>query len=409
MITYNNITKELSTSLNYYSKNLRKCYKQTILWIVVLLFTHITLTQVHAQTYSSIKIEELGSAIPADCLPSVDSIFNCPTLVKERSLVVNYNSNNEIIHLGISLFSNETKELLNLPVCNFIERMMLELILEETSEELIQKIDRSKMSISRNGVEFGNMNFTSLSNVLDEIQLPAQFSLMKEPDKFAAVWKYNQEDQLVFSFPASRDLIFGTDKKESDDILNKALFGSGKLCDENNTLSAINENIREADLTFNGEKNIFTKKGSEFILSILNSNTYYKKEKNVFELVFSKDFPEESFTNLILKNTVYLNHQLHVTHRMYGNFSPDFDVSLKEFLCFFHDDYDFFAAASRPEPQKLKLTVVMHSKDYNFIHLLMISSSLDNIFNQDGMLTAEFYSNIPQQSIRSLMGELISN
>jgi hypothetical protein len=92
---------------------------------------------------------------------------------------------------------------------------------------------------------------------------------------------------------------------------------------------------------------------------------------------------------------------------MYGNFSPDFDISLKAFLCNFQDDYYFFTGVYSPDSKQLKLTAILRNKDYNYIHLLLISAPVDNIFRQNGILTADFYSNIPQQSIRRLLGDII--
>ena len=379
-------------------------YTMTKKWFALLSICLLINNYTYAQSYSSIRMEQLGGEIPVACLPSTDSIFDCPELLKNKSLVVNYNKTHDITHLGISLFSNEAKELLNLPVCNFIERMMLELVLEQSDENLTQKIDRLKLKLLKNGLTFGELGFTSLSNTLDEIQHPAQFNLMKEQDQFAAVWKYNQDDQFVFVFPASRYLIFGTDKKESDELLNKALFGKSQFC--NNKSSLPGERTIEAELTYDQGKNIFTKKGGEFMMPVINANTYYEKTAETFTLLFSKDFPEESFLNLIMKNMGELNHKLHVTHRMYGNFSPDFDVSLKEFLCYFQDDFNFYTAVTSPDSKQLKLTAILRNKEYNYIHLLLISTPVENIFRQNGQLTAEFYSNIPQQSIRSLIGDI---
>jgi hypothetical protein len=212
-------------------------FSSLMVWIIALLFIS-NVTNTHAQTYSSAKMEELGSDIPADCLPSTNSIFDCPKIIKNKSLVVNFNQAHEISHLGISLFSDETKELLNLPVCNFIERMMLELVLETSTENLTHKLDRLKLTLTKNGLPYGEVRFPSISNVLEEIQMPAQFSILKEDDRYAAVWKYNREDQFVFTFPASHELIFGTDKKESDDILNKSLFENGRLCQGKNSATA---------------------------------------------------------------------------------------------------------------------------------------------------------------------------
>jgi len=391
------------TGRRFGHNSLRTC---TVMLIIMLFVSNISFT--HAQSYSSVKMEALGEAIPAGCMPSTDSIFHCPDLLKEKSLVVNYNGEHEINHLGISLFSSETKELLNFPVCNFIERMMLELIVEQSAENFDRKLDRLKLTLMKNGLSFGEPGFTSISEVLDDIQQPARFSLLKEDDVFAAVWNYNQDDRFVFTFPASRELIVGTDKKESDELLNRTLFGSGRLCIEKNSASD-GIIIREADLTFNQEKNIYTRKGDEFLIPVINSNTYYQKTEDTFELLFSHDFPAESFTNLIMKNMANMNHKLHVTHRMYGNFSPDFDISLHEFLCFFQDDYNFYAAAAFPDSKRMKLTAILRNRDYNFIHLLLITAPVDNIFSEDATLTAELYSNIPQQSIRSLLREINNN
>ena len=364
-----------------------------------------------AQTYSSVRLEALGSEIPEACLPKSDSIFSCPQLVRNKSLIVTYNDAREISHLGISLFSSETKMLLNLPVCDFIERMMLELVLEPSNDNILHKLDRLKMTLSKNGLTFGKSTFTSISQVLDELQLPAKFSLMKEDEKFAAVWEYNQQDQFIFAFPASHELIFGTDKKESDELLNKSLFGSGMLCNDSNA-PGIGVTVTEASLAYNRDKDFYTQKGAEFILPSVNSNMYYQKKGNKFELLFTKDLPMESFTNLVMRNMGEMNHKLHVTHRMYGNFSPDFNISLQEFLCYFKEEYNFFAGATFPDakdPSKIKLTAILRNKEYSYLHLLIISAPVDNLFSQGGLLTAEFYSNIPQNNIRNLLGNTTNN
>jgi len=373
-------------------------------WIIIHLLLAATFIQ--AQTYSSLKMEEIGNELNKDCLPTVDSIFRCPDIIKGKALIVTYNQKQEVNHLGISLFSDETKKLINFPVCNFIERIMLELVLEKTIEETKQTLDRFNIRLTKNGVEYGGLSFTSLSDVLAEIRNPVKFSLQKNPTQFefAAVWEFNEDDQFVVTFPAVRDLIFGTDKKESDELLSSMLFEERNPCGNEENLTS--EEISDNDLDYDETKDIFTKKGTEFTLQFINSNTYYKKEGDSFELLFSEDFPEESLSNLIIKDMGALNHTLHITHRMYGHFSPAFDIPLHKFLCIFRDDHDIFTAASLADPTELKLTVILNSKDYNYVHLLLITTSIENIFKEDGVLNANFYSNIPQQSINSLIGDI---
>ena len=371
-------------------------------WIVLHLLLAAAFTQ--AQSYASLKMEEIGSELDGNCLPEVDSIFNCPEIIKGKSLIVTYNQKQEVNHLGISLFSEEAKRLINFPVCNFIERMMLELVLEKTVDETKQTLNRLKINLMKNGVEYGAFNFTSLSEVLEEIRSPVKFSLHKNQDQFAAVWEFNEDNQFSVSFPAVRDLIFGTDKKESDEQLSNLLFEERNPCaKERNPETG---EISEKDLLYDPSKNIFTKKGREFTLQFVNSNTYYKKFDDSFELLFSEDYPAESLSNLFIKEAGNMNLTLHIVHRMYGNFSPEFDISLQKFLCFFRDDYDIFTAVSLADPAELRLTVVLNNKDYNYVHLLLIKTPAENIFSNEGVLNANFYSNIPQQSIRSIIDDV---
>jgi len=370
------------------------------------IFIHLLLVAafMQAQTYSSLKLEEIGNEINKDCFPMEDSIFRCPEVIKGKSLIITYNQKQEVNHLGISLFSEETKRLINFPVCNFIERLMLELVLEKTIDDTKQTLDRYKIKLMKNGVAFGGFNFTSLSDVLAEIRNPVKFSLQKNQDQFAAFWEFNDDNQFVVSFPATRDLIFGTDKKESDELLSNQLFEERNPCGNEDNLTP--DDVSEKDLLYDPTKNIFTKKGREFTLQFINSNTYYKKADDSFELLFSEDFPGESISNLIIKDMGNLNHHLHIVHRMYGHFSPAFDIPLHKFLCFFRGDYDIFTAVSFTDPKELKLTVILNNKDYNYVHLLLINTPTENIFKNEGVLNANFYSNIPQQSIKSLIDDV---
>jgi len=108
-----------------------------------------------------------------------------------------------------------------------------------------------------------------------------------------------------------------------------------------------------------------------------------------------------------------MNHNLHVTHRMYGNFSPDFDISLHEFLCYFKDDFELYAGVSFPDPakdpKKMKLTAILRNKEYSYSHLLLITATEDSIFSQGGLMTADFYSNLPQRFIPRLIGDITNN
>lgn len=362
--------------------------------IVFILFCAIGV--LHAQEYESRKIARMGSLFPKSSLPEKDSIFNCPQIIQEKSLIINYNRKHEIKHLGISLFSQETKEIINLPVCNFIERMMLELVLQQSAKDIETKLQQSRVNLRKNGVEFNHGYFTSLNSTLDNMQNPVQFSIRKD-SCYKVYWEYGENEVLNMSFPVSRELIFGTDKNESDQI-------TGDLFTETGCYTAIEKNmeITASDLQLQNNSDLYIRKGDEYLTSKINSDTYYQRSDSRFQLVFNSDYPAESLANLITTkqgNSLVLK----ITHRIYGGFTPEFSIPLNRFLCLFNSGYSTYCIFNRQDLDKVQVSVVLHNNDFGYIHLLRIKTTPQQLFMDYGALTADFYTNIPQHNLKNLL------
>ncbi|MDR1581658.1 MAG: hypothetical protein LBS55_00085, partial [Prevotellaceae bacterium] len=69
-----------------------------------------------AQNYASLRLKMIGEMMPARSIPEKDSVFHSTKILQNKMFIVNYNAKHEIEHLGVSLFSNETKELINKPI-----------------------------------------------------------------------------------------------------------------------------------------------------------------------------------------------------------------------------------------------------------------------------------------------------
>ena len=74
------------------------------------------------QQYVSRKIQTLAETLPLSKLPVKDTIFEIPALIKNKSIIFQFNRRKELTHVGISLFTEETKEMLDRNICNFLER-----------------------------------------------------------------------------------------------------------------------------------------------------------------------------------------------------------------------------------------------------------------------------------------------
>jgi hypothetical protein len=349
-----------------------------------------------AQTFASRKLAEIAENFPQNSLPIADSIFVCPQIVQGKSLVIHYNAKKEVEHLGISLFSIQTKEMISKPVCNFIERVLLELLLQKSNDAIQNKLREYKIALVRNGSIFGTNQFNSLSRTLGDIQNPSSFGLQRD-SLYKAVWTFGNEEHLKMTFPASRELIFGTDKKESDQLLGE-LFGTSDCIDLN-----FKEPItKQGRLVQIDNTDLYLKKGETFLIPEINSNSYYQRTDSTYKLAFNADYPTESLANLFVTRQIPTKLKLKITHKMYGGFTPQFMIPLERFICIFKEEFSTYSVLHHFGTEEIKLSIVLRNRNYNYCHLLQIKTTKRQIFSENGLLDAEFYTNIPLHNIKSI-------
>jgi hypothetical protein len=355
---------------------------------------------VQAQTYSSRKLAEVGEYIPPRCLPAKDSVFDCPKIIGGKSLVVKYNDKNEVVHLGVSLFSREMKEMINLPVCNFIERFLLELTQQKTASDVSKKLDEYRVTLEEKTLT-GNSNLSpaALQSVLNRMKPSAHFALRQTGDNYTALWKLSDYEAVIMSFPVSRELIFGTNKKESDETLSELL--PTNCCSEAQKQAI---RFRADEMKANPyNARIFERKGNIFTLPQLNSDICcFRNDRGEFSPVYDADYPAVSLKNLFLLPQMNTSLQLHIKHRQYGNFTPEFEMNLSDFICFFQTESDIYCHVENAEREALKVTLIIHNKNFGYIHLLSVTTAAAAVFRDNEILQAEFYSNIPQHNIKNL-------
>jgi len=352
-----------------------------------------------AQTFSSRKLAEIGELFPTTCLPSTDSIFNCPQIIKEKSFVVQYNTKNEVEHLGISLFSPEAKEMINAPICNFIERLMLELLLQKSVVHVNAKLQEYGIRLEEKNILSEKGKTPAIQPLLDKLQQPVRFSLQQQDVIYYASWQLENGEIFILTFPASRELIFGTNKKESDKTLTELLPENRcqKLL-ENKTI--IQKNELES-VPYN--TNTFIRKGDAFTLPGLNSDTYYSQDAaGTFNPITDERYPALFLKNMLLIPTIETNLKIHIKHRMYGSFTPEFEMKPSDFTCFFQQNFEIYCHVDDTQQDSLKATVILYNKMFNYMHLLSITTPVNTLFQKNGILQAEFYSNIPQHNIKNL-------
>jgi len=371
--------------------------KKLIFYTLTIFFCIIS--ELYAQEFASKKITEIGELIPKKCLPEKDSIFNCSQIIEGKELVIQYNEKKEIEHLGISLFSPETKEMINEPVCSFIERLMLELLLQKNNNAVETKLQEYGITLDEKSMPIGNTYPPNIKFLLNKLQPPIQFFLLQQEETYYASWQLKSGEEITLTFPASRELIFGTNKKESDKTLSELL--PHNRCDSVSKNAAfINFDETEPQLL---NEDIYIKKGKSFTMQEFNTDTYLTKDSSdSFFLFFDATNPAFSLQNLLLIRDIETDVKLHIVQKMYGGFSPEFEIKPSDFICFFQADFDMYAFVDDSKQDMLEATLILFNRRFSYMHILTVKTDKNELFAQNGILYAEFYSNIPQHNLKNI-------
>lgn len=374
---------------------MRRILLGTFVAIILILLSSASIMKEEHRAFASRRLEDMAKRLPLRDIPSVDTIMEVPEFIKGKAIVFNSN-NNKVVHMGLSMFSRETKEMIGTDICNFLERYFLELLLLRDKTSIIRKLTEDHIELLLNGQEFGAENFSSLQEVMQNICMPVNFSLFHKDQHAEAVWM-SVGMHLQMKFPLYRELIDGMDKKESDEGVYNLLRVA--VCD---SIYDADDDVSYENLVHK-TGNVYVYKGETFMIKSLTSDRYYMEENGKYHLIFTPMYPEYSMNNLFLSYQNGAGKTLQITHRQYGYFTPEFTIPLNNFLACFKNDFLVACHTGYNKQNELETIVVFKHKILNYIHLLRVHVNKEKLFINSPVLKADFYSNIPQHYISSLL------
>ena len=364
----------------------------------IILIMCIGLTQ--AQNFTNRQLEYFSQLMNC-AIPNSSTTFNCSQVSTQLPLIAEYNESKQLCHLGMVLFTPEVKKLAGKPVCDFLERLFLELFLQKTEVEMKKLLDEYKIILNfplRN-TAFRNSLEYALTHTLKEA---SEYIITKDSLTWTCFWK-NENERFSLNFPANYDLILGLDKKEAEEQIIKQLE---KFKCKNASLVPMTIDV-ESLKQLNGK--IYVLPGAPLFIKNMNTNLYFiKNETEEFNLIFDRNFPEESISNLFMhpdKKAAEI--KMKVTQRVYGNQTNLYEFDLHDFLCFWKDDYDTYVGIEKCSAQEIELTIIFKSKYFNCFQMLYVQAAPHDFFDKKNTLKATFYTYIPNQNIKNLYKEVI--
>jgi hypothetical protein len=305
---------------------------------------------------------------------------------KFLSVLIN---NGKLQKLGIEVKNLHLLNNYDSIVKTFIERVLLRLSCDSTIPDIVNTAEISQIRFL---FQEKNLLFTSISSfkeLFDFINSSERFKLSKNGYLFVAEWNKSDES-LKMIFPNNYQLLVGKNKKELDEELLKKL---DEIISDNSI-----QGERTVAETSNDSLPIIILKGSSY-MDHLSSDTFYKWNGTDSILVFEKNLTPFSISNLFLIKKLTGNRKLELNQKLYGGRSFKYSIYLKNFINYFENDFQSFVGLENNDPDLIEGTVIFSHKYFNFVHLLHFKTTSSEIFNDNGNLTANFYTNIPMNNV----------
>ena len=150
------------------------------------------------------------------------------------------------------------------------------------------------------------------------------------------------------------------------------------------------------------EAGIFVVEGEYYQVKSMKNDFYLQKRSGKYEILFDVRYPLESMTNLMLNYVENNIRTLEFNHHQYGNKIESGKIPMQVVYDIFGPHMETYCMVTKIDKDIIEATLIFRNVKLNFVHMFIFKSPLHDIFQNDGTLHAELYTNIPQSDIRSL-------
>ena len=337
------------------------------------------------------------------CMKMHDTIANMPNGEyygnmkygnKPLTVIVN---NGVVEHIGYMIFTKCQRDGLRSPVCNFIERYLL-----ETSLPL--KMDKSiKVKMHEDDVHFNKGKLEDLYELMQDTTNAISVKLL-DGRKYELKWYNLTGDICSLNFPVDYNLLNGSEMLENERRLEKFL-----LHPVNNLSKKDSLEIKRDYLLATWQSNYFILPGKSYYTDALTSNRYYEMDDLLgnYRLVYSTKYPQESIANLLTTAEIENNFLLDVKFVKYGGAGSRISVPLNSWVlyCIKSGCEPYFGIISY-DGNIAECEVIMRNEAMGYNHIMRVTFDVSLLEAGEGIIKARLNSYVPSGNIKFLFEEL---
>lgn len=345
------------------------------------------------QSFVSNQIEQLAQQTDIS-LPTTNGIHYRTAQFNGLPVTVIID-NGEVCHIGLSLFTPTQRQFLDEAQCNFIERIALAGELPDFYGIEFRQYLRDEK------VETLEGRFDNLKTFISDTTYIFQSTLI-DGKAYIACWYMpsGQERYLTLTYPADFHLIAGIGMTEAEDRLyDKVRLTHIDKTEQYAPVEALMQRI--------GNGPVYLLQGDIYFIPELNSNRYYvKDDSNHFSLLYSEDFPMETFANLM--TGIELENQYVIETKLikYGYNVDQFSMPLRNWLAFCIQSgcTPYFGVISHKE-NEITGELIMQNEALGYTHVMKLSLDSSTLKSRKGVIKARLNSYVPMSNVKALFNE----
>lgn len=331
-------------------------------YIQLVLLLAFAFVKVNAQEYSSLELEEIGSLLKSHPIQH----YSCKD-----------SETGAITHLGLSLFPQQYDYPYN-EVLKFVERFALHAQLLNTPDLILLLSDKK-------------VKMTPVK--LEPVDSLSKLEIQADGQRISIAWSH-----CKVSFPQEFNLIYGLNKKESDDYFRESLL---KFKKSSMIRNSDNQN-RIPIVTPYDSTAYYVKEGVNYIIHEVNTNKFYvKSTDDTLRPLYTEKYAAESVVNIMQQIVSSDKFILNVCQNLYGYKKTNFSIPLKTFsdYCSMLGCTPYVGIEEETEDY-VKAVVVYRNEFFGYNHLLNVEVPRIVLKEQKGTIKAFLYCYIPTHNLK---------
>ncbi len=319
------------------------------------------------------------------------------TVYKKKPITIIV-EDNEVKHIGYSIFTPQQRETLNPICCNFIERyaLLLKVDMERkrTNHEMMEQ-DR---------VVFRTGNFETIEHLIGDRD--TTIKIIHSFENVINFFTWNKSGQVVceLGFPSSYKLFLGMEMDELDARLKRDIL---------NTQIPVPDSIRtfpKKELIASITRDYYVKKGPYYYFAELNSDNFYQPlslKDNKFCLMFNSKYPQQSLANVMTSSGLPNEFVLRIKQEVYGNKDSVYIVPLGKYVsfCLKKGCTPYFCVISENDGV-MDCELIMRNEVLQYNHVMRMKVGVNEVKRRKGIINARLDAYVPTHYLKNLFNEI---